>query len=266
MRPVTVRVKDCLRCGRPFLAKRADAKFCSGACRVGWHRSPGRTTRVPVALDLFCGAGGAGKGLQDAGFDVVGVDIEEQPDYPGLFIQGDALACRALDEYDLIWASPPCQEFSIARTPRAVTDTVDLIADTRALLEGHPLTVIENVRGAPMREDLELRGIEFGLPVPRVRIFELSFEVPAPPRIEPRRRGRALVALHGKGPADRAQKDARVLTGLPAQPSVDELQDALGIDHVVTGTKSDRRRRIVQAIPSVYAEWIGRAAMRQIRS
>ncbi len=34
------------------------------------------------ALDLFCGGGGASKGLLDAGFEqVVGVDLEQQRDY-----------------------------------------------------------------------------------------------------------------------------------------------------------------------------------------
>ena len=37
----------------------------------------------PLALDFFCGGGGACIGMQSAGFEVVGIDIKPRPNYPG---------------------------------------------------------------------------------------------------------------------------------------------------------------------------------------
>lgn len=50
-----------------------------------------------LLLDLYCGAGGAARGYMDAGFRVIGVDIEDQPNYCGDdFIHMDARAVPEL--------------------------------------------------------------------------------------------------------------------------------------------------------------------------
>lgn len=136
----------------------------------------------PRLLDLFCGAGGAAKGYADAGFEVVGVDIEPQPNYPYGFKQADALhfladAIETGDTFDAVHASPPCQHYAnVTRWRGAQGDHPDLIAPTRELLEQTGLPyVIENVETKALRGDFMLCGTGLGLRMRRHRYFETNW-------------------------------------------------------------------------------------------
>lgn len=129
--------------------------------------------------DLFCGAGGAGMGLYQAGFEVEGWDINPQKHYPFKFHLGNALDAD-LSGFDFVWASPPCQAHSALKTMPNAKKHLDLIPETRSKLEawGGPW-IIENVMGAPLRNPVMLCGTMFGLgtadgraELRRHRIFE----------------------------------------------------------------------------------------------
>lgn len=136
-------------------------------------------------LDLYCKAGGAGMGYANAGFEVVGVDIEPQPHYPFQFIQASALDVLAdrdfVETFDAIHASPPCKVHTSLKAFSA-SHHVDLVPETRELLQGYTLPwVIENVPGAPLIDPLILCGSMFSLGVRRHRLFESSFSMVQPP-------------------------------------------------------------------------------------
>jgi DNA (cytosine-5)-methyltransferase 1 len=135
----------------------------------------------PRLLDAYCGAGGATRGYQQAGFYVVGIDIAPQPHYCGdEFIQGDALEMLAdldwLAGFDAIHASPPCQHYSSATAWRGDRDKhPDLIDPVRKLLKAVGLPwVLENVEAAPLT-GVVLCGSQFNLKVRRHRGFETSW-------------------------------------------------------------------------------------------
>lgn len=219
------------------------------------------------ALDLYCCAGGAGSGLHRAGFDVTGVDIRSQPNYPFEFIQGSALDLGALGidifDFDFVWASPPCQRYSIASKSRPdydPDDYPDLVAPTRALLAGHRWTAIENVIGAPLRRDLVLTGPSVGLHrIERKRAFELSFFIlqpPAPPL--PRKSwtsGQAITVTTSL--SSKSHFYPRKAAGLPGRVPAREACEAMGITHHMTA------HEVGESIPPAYAELIAREAIRQ---
>jgi DNA (cytosine-5)-methyltransferase 1 len=139
----------------------------------------------PRLLDLFCGAGGVAVGYSRAGFEVIGVDLRPQPNFPFQFIQADALSMNAefLASFDAIHASPPCQAYSdLAKRNRNGDKWPKLIEPVRGMLSETGLPyVIENVEGAPLRNPTVLCGTMFkGLRVIRHRLFESNFFIMSP--------------------------------------------------------------------------------------
>ncbi len=210
----------------------------------------------PRVLDLFCGAGGAGYGYHLAGFDVVGVDIKPQPDYPFTFIQDDVLNLAPWvfsDEFDLVHASPQCQSYSdLAKRNRNGHLWPRLIEPVREILQGTGIPyVIENVEGAPLLDPTVLCGTMFpGLRVLRHRLFETSFLLDAPPHP-----AHPLVFTHDKrkghyGKLDQNTSFVQVTGG--GNCTIANARDAMGISWM-------RKADINEAIPPAYTEYIGKA-------
>lgn len=212
----------------------------------------------PRLLDLFCGAGGAAGGYIRAGFDVVGVDNEPQPDYPATFIRSDALDYVAAHwrNFDAIHASPPCQaSTALTKGTNQGRTYVQLIPETRRLLRATGLpTVLENVQGSDLRRDLTLCGEMFGLQVIRHRYFELGAWGMDRPAHKPHR-GRVRGWRHG------AYYDGPYVAVYGAgggKGSVTEWQAAMGIHWTAD------RKAIAEAIPPAYTQFIGRQLLAQV--
>ena len=219
----------------------------------------------PKLLDLFCGAGGAAMGYYQAGFDVVGVDINPQKHFPFEFIQADweeplsflpGLWEREGIPY-AVHASPPCQHFS-SMTKRwgREDEHPDLIEDVQIALrmlsdEGDAIPyVIENVPAAPLDDPVTLCGSMFGLgsqgyQLQRHRIFESNVFF-FPPAMCAHQGQPLPVYGHAGG---RSKRD-----GLKF-PGTDAWREGMGIDWM-TG------KELAESIPPAFTKYIGEHLMR----
>lgn len=214
-------------------------------------------------LDLFCCGGGASRGLEWAGFEVTGVDISQQPNYPYTFIQADALEVD-LAGYDFIWASPPCQGHSKHVTSRSSKwnttkgkDEPQLIEPIRErlLAAGVPYC-IENVKGAKdvLRSPIELCGSMFNLPIQRHRLFETNWPLLAPSHPNCRGIAKDYAAAMGW-----EYRDMSVTGKGRRKGTAHRWKMILGMDADVKMSQHQLR----ECIPPAYSEYIAKAFLAQ---
>jgi DNA (cytosine-5)-methyltransferase 1 len=227
-------------------------------------------------VDGFCKAGGAAKGYNAAGFDVIGVDIEPQPNYPYHFVQGDVLDVfpRLLAAgLPIVFAhmSPPCQ-FATAgnRALRAQGRSahLNLVPPTRTMLEASGLPyVIENVEAARphLIDPIMLCGRQFGLgavdtdgewlTLDRHRLFESNLPLGAPASCRPHKRVQVAGVYGG---ARRDKVEARTVRhGGYVPASLTVLRRLLGIDWMTFD-------ELCEAIPPAFTAHLGPQVLREL--
>jgi len=199
-------------------------------------------------LDLFCGPGAASYGLNELGFECMGVDNKQQ-DYPFEFVKCDVfdLPMEFFEPFDLIWASPPCQGYIDANIKKP--DYPRLIKSVRTkLLNTKKPFVIENVQLAPLRQDLMLCGDMFDLRVIRHRYFEIEgFHVTPLKHFKHRgtvAEGYYIACFNGSPGNPRTIKKYNTKPATPQQ-----MAHALGVTWTL--------KNITECIPPAYSKYIG---------
>ena len=122
----------------------------------------------PRALVLFRGTGSVDRSLEAAGFDVDSLDIDPKcgATWTANVLEWESWRTIPAGTYTFAWASPPCQQYSIARTtaktPRNFALADSIVARTLAIIRHlEPKAwLMEN----PATGYLKTRGVVSGLP------------------------------------------------------------------------------------------------------
>src|SRR5262245_44318730 len=109
---------------------------------------------MPLMLDLFAGIGWASRAMRERGWQVITVD--NNPAFCPTTVEDVHLYSYRGPQPDLVWASPPCEEFSHKTLPWLMsrnlirTPSMSLIESAiRVISEIRPtFWVIENVKGS----------------------------------------------------------------------------------------------------------------------
>lgn len=228
----------------------------------------------PLLLDLFCGCGGAAVGYARAGFDILGIDIKHQPNYPFAFVQADVIDVMQEwpeeNKFSAIHASPPCQAYLKGTISANVKRRPAMIEATRTLLKRTKLPyVIENVQTAPLRDPLKLCGSMFNLGVDyqgetgpkgrahlmRHRSFEVNFPVY---RMTCGEHLKPTLGIYGDHVAYNRLKYGAGNGQYSRTERVRLAKEALQIDW------TDNWEELKEAIPPAFTEYLGKQLIKSL--
>jgi len=212
---------------------------------------------MTALLDLFCGAGGAAMGYSQAGWEVMGIDIKRQGHYPFIYCEMDVMELLKTHKewirahFDVIHASPPCQNYSVLKALHKDIDHPDLVTDVRTALQqiGLPY-IIENVAGAPLINPIRLCGTMFNLRLFRHRYFEIGQKGNTIHIEQPEHTSHRKLGLKApRTSREPVYADGEVHSIYGHFSGVQGAREAMGIDWM-------NRDEMAQAIPPAYTRYI----------
>ena len=119
---------------------------------------------VKMFLDLFSGSGSVGEVAKELGYTVISLDRDMEAE-----IQIDIMDWDYSDFpkgfFDVIWASPPCTEYSRAKTtaPRDIEGANEIVQTTLDILEYFEpkFWILENPQTGLLKDQLMMWGLPF---------------------------------------------------------------------------------------------------------
>lgn len=199
-------------------------------------------------------------GYHQAGFDVVGADINRQPNYPFTFFHADALEHFdpqwIRSNFDAVHASPPCQFGTPLKHMHNAKKHLNLIPATRKLLKATGLPyIIENVENVRehLIEPIMLCGSMFnlgcyGYQLRRHRLFESNVAIAAPVECAHKT---PVVGVYGGHARNRSAVHGGRGTRDPwPKGHLDACSKAMGVDWMTLGEVSE-------AIPPAFTKHLG---------
>lgn len=217
----------------------------------------------PQALITYSGQGGTAAGWFQAGFDVVCVDIEDQPLCPFPFIRADAIDYIGNEghRFHAIEAGPVCKAYSKTARIWNAGHPEQIPATRNALLATGKPYVIENVEEAlpELQNPVMLCGQWFGLRTYRHRLFESNLPLqqpePAVPQFDPDTCGldhRSPLAKMG-----RPIPPGHFYHAVGHFSGVELVRQDMGVNWMT-------REGINQCIPPVYGKFVARQVLRSL--